>query len=96
MEKNEYRPVIKYLLLKGKTASQIHKDLKDTLANDAPSQATVKCWVAEFKRGRQSVKDEQRPGRPSTVITDENIDFVFDMVMEDRRLSCRQVADRVF
>ena len=74
------------------TASQNHEDLKDTLVNDASSYATVKRYVAEFKQGRQSVEDEQRVGRPSTATTEENIDLALDMVMEDRRLSCRQVA----
>ena len=51
--------------------------------------------MAEFKQGRQSVVDEHKPGRPSTATTEENIDFVLDTVMEDRRLSCHQVADRI-
>ena len=96
MEKTEYSAVIKYLHLKGKLAFQIQEDLKDTLADNTHSYATVKRWVAEFKRGRQTVEDEQGPEKPSTATTEETIDLVLDIVMEDRRLSNRQVADRIF
>ncbi|XP_076039451.1 protein GVQW3-like [Oratosquilla oratoria] len=51
--------------------------------------------VAKFKRGRDSVKDEPKSGRPSTVTTPENIDHVLEMVMEARRLSSRQIATRM-
>ena len=37
-----------------------------TLEKDAPPYATVKRWVAEFKRGRQNLEDDPRPGRPVT------------------------------
>lgn len=65
-----------------------------TLGEDAPSSATVKRWVAEFKRGRESVEDEPRSGRPRTSTTDENVAIVHDMIMEDRRLSTRVIAAR--
>ena len=65
-----------------------------TLGEDAPSFATVKRWVAEFKRGRESVEDEPRSGRPRTSTTDENVTIIHDMIMEDRRLSTRVIAAR--
>ncbi|XP_076068328.1 histone-lysine N-methyltransferase SETMAR-like [Oratosquilla oratoria] len=95
MEKIEYRAVIKYLHLKGMSPSEVHKDMVQTLGDDSPSYATVKRWVAEFKRGRDSVKDEPKSGRPSAVTTPENIDHVLEMVMEGRRLSSRQIATRM-
>ena len=44
-----------------------------TLGKDALSYATVKRWVAEFKRGRQSLEDDPCPGRPVTVATPEMV-----------------------
>ncbi|CAG9833346.1 unnamed protein product [Diabrotica balteata] len=55
MEKVKYGSVIKFLHKKGTTNVQIK----------APSLATVKFWKAEFVRGRTSVFDYERPGRPN-------------------------------
>lgn len=93
MEKNEKRVVIKYLHMKGLSTQQIHEDMKEVLADDAPSQATVYRWVAELKRGRQSTEDEHRSGRPVEACTDENIESVQDMILRDRRLTINHVAE---
>ena len=92
MEKIEYRAVIKYLNLKGLTPTQIHDDMVIILGDDAPSFATVKRWVADFKRGRSSIEDEPRSGRSSTASSQANIDHVHQMVMNDRRLTIRSIA----
>lgn len=93
MDKNEKRAVIKYLFLKGLTESEIVLDMKEVLGDNAPSQATIYRWVAEFRRGRQSTEDEHRPGRPVETCTEENIQSVQDLIKTDRRLSIRYVAD---
>ena len=62
--KVEYRTVIRYLYLKGKTGKEIHGELADVYGPSASFYAQVKCWVGEFKRGRMSLEDEARTGRP--------------------------------
>ena len=62
--KAEYRAVILYLYLKGKISNEIHGELADVYGYSAPSYAQVKFWVGEFKRGRTSLDDEARSGRP--------------------------------
>jgi len=49
----ETRAVIKGLFfsLQSKAPNEIHAILKETLGEHAPSYATVKNWVAQFKRG---------------------------------------------
>ena len=64
----ETRVVIKFLFfLQGKTPKEIHAILIETLVEYAPSYATVKNWMARFKRGDFSTSDAPRPGRPKTV-----------------------------
>ena len=41
----EYRAVIRYLYLKGKTCKEIHGELADVYGSSAPSYAQVKFWV---------------------------------------------------
>ena len=48
----EYRAVIRYLYLKGKTGKEIHSKLADVYGSSAPSNAQVKFWVGEFKCSR--------------------------------------------
>ena len=58
IDRNEKRVVIKYLNLKGLSAAKISGELNSVLGDNAPSDATIYQWIAEFKRGRKSTKDE--------------------------------------
>ena len=95
MEKTEICAIIKYLHLKGMTASEICDDILGTLAESAPSYATVTRWIREFKRGRVRVEDDLRSGRPAAATTKGNIDLALKMIMQDRLISCRQVAEKL-
>ena len=64
MDKKESRAVIKYLHKKGMKTKEIHDDMVKTLGEDSPCYSTVKKWVADFKRGRESTDDDARTGRP--------------------------------
>ena len=64
--KVEYRAIIWYLYLKGKTGKEIHGELADGCGSSAPSYAYVKFWVGEFIRGRTSLEDKARSGSPPT------------------------------
>ena len=46
----ETRIVIKFFFLQGKAPKEIHAILTETLGEHAASYATVKNWVAHFKR----------------------------------------------
>ncbi|GFU58797.1 histone-lysine N-methyltransferase SETMAR [Trichonephila clavipes] len=70
----------------GNTPTQIKDELDSVYGDSVPSFTTVKFWTAEFKRGRNSLGDDERSGRPSTATTDENITEVHQMVLDDRRI----------
>jgi len=57
--------------------------------------ATVKNWFNEFQRGRTSVFDEPRPGAPKTDTTEDNVTQIHDLVLADRRLKIREIAEIV-
>ena len=52
-------------------------------------------WYNRFKEGRENVKDDARPGRPSTSTTGENIEAVKKMILDNHRITIREVADDV-
>jgi len=58
-----------------------------------PAYNVVKSWLAEFKRGRNSVEDEHHSGRPKEAACSENVQIVNDMLKEDRHLTIRHIAD---
>jgi len=62
--------------LQGKALKDIHAILTETLGEHAPSYATIKNGVAQFKRCDFSTCDASRPGRPKAVITPEIIDEI--------------------
>jgi len=82
----EARSVIKFFL-KFKALKEIHAILTETLGERAPLYATVKNWVAQFKRGDFSICDAPRPERPKTMTTPEIIDQIHELIREDRRIS---------
>ena len=83
MDKIWHRGVIRYLQKKGLTTKEIHADMVSTLGDDAPALSTVKKVGSGFKRRRESLEDDPRSGRPSAATTQENIDRIHQMVMND-------------
>ena len=87
MDRVEYRAVIRFLLLEGENATNIHKRLSNVYGKSSPSNSTVASWVSEFKGGRKDLNDEPRPGRPVSQSTAENVDKVHQLVLENRKIS---------
>ena len=75
-----------FFFLQGMTPKESHAILTQTLGEHAPSYATVKNWVAQFKRGDSSTCDAPRPGRPKTP---QIIDQIHELILEDRRIFVR-------
>jgi len=71
MEKEQYRSVIRFLFLEGKSRSEIKERFDAVYGDFSPSMATVKNWFNEFQRGRNSVFDEPRPGAPKMATTED-------------------------
>jgi len=80
--------------LQGKALKEIHAIMTKTLGGHAPLYATVKNWVAQFKRGDFSTC-VLRPGRPKTVTTPEIIDQIHELILEDRQISAKSIAEQL-
>jgi hypothetical protein len=55
------------------------------------SRATVFRWWKHFKDGNKRVVEDARSGRPSTAVTDVNIDEA-EQLLKDKRLSLRELS----
>ncbi|CAF2566524.1 unnamed protein product [Rotaria sp. Silwood2] len=60
----------------------IFDELTEALRPDAPSYPMVRKWAKRFREGREDFSDDPRSGRPISVLTDENIERV-RQVIED-------------
>jgi len=76
----ETRAVIAFFFLQGNAPKETHTILIEALGEHAPSYATVKNWVAQFKRGDFSTCDTPRPGRSKTVTTPKIINQMHELI----------------
>ena len=93
MDKTEYRAVIRFLVLEGNSATKVEERLNAVYGESSPSSATIKRWVKEFQRGRESLEDDPRSGRPSTSTSTEMVDKVHTLVMKNRRISLYELEE---
>ncbi|PNF42337.1 hypothetical protein B7P43_G03673, partial [Cryptotermes secundus] len=63
--------------------------------DDAIGVTQIKEWFNRFKDGHISAESDQRSGRPSTSQNADVIEKVRTLIMGDRRLTIREVADEV-
>jgi len=91
----QQRTNIKFLVKLGKSGNKIREMLVQVYGDNAMKKTAVYKWVKRFSEGRESVTDEERPGRPATSRTEENIAKICQTVRENRRLTVRSMAEQV-
>ena len=89
------REISCFFFLQGKSPKEIHAILKETLWEHAPSYAIVKNWVAQFNHGDFFTCDAPRPGRPKTETTPDIIVQIHEIILEDRRISTKSIAEHL-
>jgi histone-lysine N-methyltransferase SETMAR len=94
-ERLEQRYCIKFCQKLGDTqVKTIHK-FQQAFGDDAMRISHIKQWFNRFKDGRTSMDSEPRPGRHPTSRNDNVIDQVRTLVMQDRRITVRELAIEV-
>jgi len=91
----ETRAVIMFFFLQGKAPKEIRAILTEILREHAPSYATVKNWVAQFKCGDFSTCDVHRPGWHKTVTTPEIIDQIQELILENHWILAKSIAEQL-
>ena len=59
------------------------------------SRTQVQLWYNQFEDGWEDVNDDVRPGRPSKSTNVKNDKAVKQMIIDDRRITIREVADDI-
>ena len=91
MEKNEFRVLIKHYSLRGKPIKETEEKLTKYYEESAPSHK----WFTEFRCGRISTSDAECPGCPKEETSQEMIDKIHDIVLNDRELKVREINETV-
>ena len=85
--------VIRYLQKKELAPKKIHAGRVATLEDDAIALLIVKKWAAKFNSGGENLEDGPRLGRFAMATTQENIQSIYEMVINDRHLTINHVAN---
>jgi transposase len=93
MGKIESHKVKKFFVKEGLTPNEIHSKFIKVYGDSSPLFSTIKKWAAKFKSGRTSLEDDPHEGRPKSATTPEIIEQVHSMVMDDRRMTVREIAE---
>lgn len=91
LTRESFRAMIYYDFRVGLSQQQCFDRLHSAFGDEAPSVQTIYNWFNEFKRGRRSLRDESREGRPKTAVVPENIDAVRELIKEDRHVTYREI-----
>ncbi|XP_029163422.1 protein GVQW3-like [Nylanderia fulva] len=89
----EQRYSIKFAVKLGKSPTETVGMINQAYGESAMSRNMIFRWHKMFVESREEVDDEPRPGRPSTTLTDENVQKIRHKLNSDRRLSVRMIAE---
>ena len=93
-ERLEQRYWIIFCQKLGDSQVETIRKIQQVFSDDAMGITQIKEWYNRFKDGRTSVNSDARSGSPSTS-RNELIDQVRALVMQDRRVTVREIAEEV-
>lgn len=91
LSKENVRAIIFYNFRRGLTRLQCFEELTSVFSDEAPCLRTVERWYLEFQRGHTSVSDKSLEGRPKSAFTEDNINAVRQLILEDRHVTYREI-----
>jgi hypothetical protein len=89
------RELSNFFFVQCKVPKKTHTIPTEILGKHAPLYATVKNLVAQLKHGDFSMCVTPRPERPKTMTTPEIIDQIHELVLEERQISAKSIAEKL-
>ena len=90
----EQRTEIKFCVLNGKNRKETMEMLDKAYGYAAMKRTALHKWYLRYENGYESVMDEQRSRRP-TSITLQKVQKIKELLDKDRRTTVREVSQRV-
>ncbi|GFT01071.1 putative DD34D transposase [Nephila pilipes] len=91
LNREHFQAIIFHNFRRGLSRQECFDELNSLYSDKAPSYSTVKNWYNEFNRGRCSIQDESRAGRPKSVVVPEKINAVRELIKQDRHVTYREI-----
>ena len=91
----EQKYCVKFCQKLGNNHTETIQKIQQAFGDETFSQTQIKEWFNRFRNGRMSMDSETGSGRPSTSRNEEVIEKVRQIVMEDRRLTLREIVEDV-
>jgi len=91
----EQRVCLKFCVANEISCADALKMLKKAYGDSTMSKTRAYEWFSAFKEGREVLEDLPRFGRPSTFTTNDNIEKIKHLVLQNRRFSVRELAREV-
>ncbi|RVE43011.1 hypothetical protein evm_012323 [Chilo suppressalis] len=91
LQREHFRAMIFYDFKCGLKPDESFDRFRTAFMDEGPSNATINRWCSEFKRGRLTLGDEQRSGRPTTAVTEESVLAVKKKIQENRRITYEEI-----
>ncbi|UYV83119.1 hypothetical protein LAZ67_22002270 [Cordylochernes scorpioides] len=93
LKKMDQRTCIKFCVKNEIKCADAFRMLTVAYGEATLDRSNVYRWYKMFSEGREDVSDKERAGRPSTSTTDEKINEVEKMILANRRITVREVAE---
>jgi len=92
---DDQRAYIKIETLSRKTPTEIHSLLMEVCGVGTIDQNTISRWAQCFREGKMSIENDPKSGRPQTSTDDQSVERVLQILEEDRRMTCEEIAHSV-
>ena len=92
---SDQRICLKFCVKNAIKCSEAFKMLKKVFGHDAMSQSRVYDWYKRFREELEDFEDDARPGHPGTSITDENVEKIKAIVLNNSKIVIREVAEEI-
>lgn len=89
------RYCIKFCVKNGFSPTETFKMLEKCFGDECISRTTFFDWHKLFREGREQVEDVTRAPKPSTSTDPGHINQIKDLILENRRLTIRDLVDIV-
>ena len=86
LNREHFRAIIFDNFQRGLTQQQCIDELNSIFGNEAASRTS-----GEFNRGRSSLQDEFREGRPKSFVVPETIDAERQVILHDRHVTYHEI-----